>query len=197
MVSRGISESIADNVSTRAERLQEDLANLLPNAAVSVNFAGANELWKIYDSRSPETLELHCDEILTSGESYVALAPLSNYVSLICESDFSVRRHLFDANVRDYQRQVAVNKEIATTLNDPASPEFWWMNNGVTILCDDAHSVGKRIALRNIQIVNGLQTSHTIADWFKENGTSNSAFALCCELGGGDRSRRRWDVIVT
>jgi len=25
----------------------------------------------------------------------------------------------------------------------------------------------------------------------------NSAFALCCELGGGDRSRRRWDVIVT
>ena len=24
-----------------------------------------------------------------------------------------------------------------------------------------------------------------------------SAFALCCELGGGDRSRRRWDVIVT
>lgn len=175
MVSRGISESIADNVSTRAERLREDLANLLPNAAVSVNFAGANELWKIYDSRSPETLELHCDEILTSGESYVALAPLSNYVSLICESDFSVRRHLFDANVRDYQRQVAVNKEIATTLNDPASPEFWWMNNGVTILCDDAHSVGKRIALRNIQIVNGLQTSHTIADWFKENGTSKSS----------------------
>ncbi len=26
---------------------------------------------------------------------------------------------------------------------------------------------------------------------------SGSAFALCCELGGGDRSRRRWDVIVT
>ena len=24
-----------------------------------------------------------------------------------------------------------------------------------------------------------------------------SAFTLCCELGGGDRSRRRWDVIVT
>ena len=24
-----------------------------------------------------------------------------------------------------------------------------------------------------------------------------STFALCCELGGGDRSRGGWDVIVT
>lgn len=175
IASRGMTDTIADNISTRAERLRRDLVELLPNARVSVNFAGAGELWKIYDSRSPETLELHCDEILTSGESYVALAPLRNYVSLICERDFSVRRHLFDANVRDYQGQVAVNKEIVATLNDPASPEFWWMNNGVTILCDDAHSVGKRFALRNIQIVNGLQTSHTIADWFKDKvGTPES-----------------------
>ena len=29
------------------------------------------------------------------------------------------------------------------------------------------------------------------------NFTSPSAFALCCELGGGDRSRGGWDVIVT
>jgi len=38
--------------------------------------------------------------------------------------------------------------------------------------------------------------------WYtSENAYSDvlalSAFALCCELGGGDRSRRRWDVIVT
>jgi len=34
--------------------------------------------------------------------------------------------------------------------------------------------------------------------WLQEQRSLGlSAFALCCELGGGDRSRRRWDVIVT
>ncbi|NYH77214.1 hypothetical protein FHR84_000528 [Actinopolyspora biskrensis] len=168
--SRGLTDNINPNVTDRAKRLRRNLEEVLPNARVNVEFTGAGELWKTYDSRSPDTLDLHCDEIMTSGESYVALAPLENYISLICEpgSDFSVRRHLFDANVRDHQGNVAVNKEIMSTLEDQSSPEFWWMNNGVTILCDEAHSVGKRFALKNIQIVNGLQTSYTIASWFKK-----------------------------
>ncbi len=38
----------------------------------------------------------------------------------------------------------------------------------------------------------GLLSGHCL-----RAATPHSAFALCCELGGGDRSRRRWDVIVT
>ncbi|MDA3627389.1 AIPR family protein [Saccharopolyspora sp. WRP15-2] len=169
IVSRGTTSTIDQNVHSRAKRLQGDVKDLLPSADVQVNFVGADELWQIYDSRPPETIKLECDEILTSGESYVALAPLDNYINLICEPDYSIRRHLFDANVRDYEGQVAVNKEILATLEDPQSPEFWWLNNGVTILCDDATGAGKQFSLRNIQIVNGLQTSHTVAQWFKKH----------------------------
>lgn len=167
VASYGVADTAAENVYASVDRLRNDLDDLLPVAKVSVELIGAEDLWRLYDVRSPETLELECDELLSSGQSYIALAPLANYIGLICESDYSVRRHLFDANVRDYQGQVAVNKEISATLRDASSPEFWWLNNGVTIICDDAHTVGKRIALRNIQIVNGLQTSHTIARWFE------------------------------
>ncbi|WP_226357649.1 AIPR family protein [Pseudonocardia sp. ICBG601] len=168
VASHGIAEKAPENYAASVRRLEGDIGDLLPVARVTVESIGAEQLWRLYDVRSPETLELECDELLSSGQSYIALAPLSKYIDLICDSDLTVRRHLFDANVRDYQGQVAVNKEISATLRDSNSPEFWWLNNGVTIICDDAHTVGKKIALRNIQIVNGLQTSHTIARWFAD-----------------------------
>lgn len=165
--SRGLTEQANINVTSRVERLREDILTKLPSADVSVDLLGADELWRMYDTRKAETLTLECDEVLTSGESYVALARLSSFVSLITDDNLTLRRHIFDANVRDYQGQVAVNKEILSSLNESASPDFWWLNNGITIVCDEAHSVGKTFALKNIQIVNGLQTSHTIFNWHK------------------------------
>ncbi|WP_158835951.1 AIPR family protein [Streptomyces sp. NRRL S-350] len=179
---RGLASEINVNVSDRAERLREDILQKLPSASVVVEMLGAEELWRMYDTRQAETITLECDEVLTSGESYVALAKLSSFVKLISDESFTLRRHLFEANVRDYQGQVAVNKEILGSLREADGPEFWWLNNGVTIVCDEAHSVGKTFALKNIQIVNGLQTSHTIHNWFKESAEAGE-FAPA----GGDR----------
>lgn len=166
--SRGLANQANVNVTSRADRLREEILLKLPSADVSVDLLGADELWRMYDTRKAETLTLECDEVLTSGESYVALARLSSFVGLITDENLALRRHIFEANVRDYQGQVAVNKEILNSLNESHSPDFWWLNNGVTIVCEEAHSVGKTFALKNIQIVNGLQTSHTIFNWHKE-----------------------------
>lgn len=168
MASRGYTDKVADNVSSRAASLKEELGRLLPSADIQVVFVGAEELWTLYDRRPTTTLTLECDEVMTSGESYVALARLSNFMKLISDESWSMQRHVFDANVRDFQGDVAVNKEIMASLQQMDGPDFWWLNNGVTILCDEAHSVGKRFALTNIQIVNGLQTSHNLAKWFNE-----------------------------
>ncbi|MBU8860511.1 MULTISPECIES: AIPR family protein [unclassified Micromonospora] len=168
MVSRGFSDRVAANVFSRAKALQQDLARLLPSAEIDVSFIGAEELWSMYDRRPSSTLTLECDEVMTSGGSYIALARLSNFMKLIADDNWAVQRHVFDANVRDFQGDVAVNKEIMASLQQGDGPDFWWLNNGVTILCDEAHSVGKRFALKNIQIVNGLQTSHNLAKWFNE-----------------------------
>lgn len=167
--SRGDSTRIAGNVTSRIGSLQADLDRLLPSAEVQVRCVGAEELWAFYDRRPNTTLTLECEEVMTSGESYVALTKLSSFMKTISDDNWALQRHLFDANVRDFQGDVAVNKEMLTSLElGPGGPDFWWLNNGVTLLCDEAHSVGKRFALTNIQIVNGLQTSHNLARWFND-----------------------------
>jgi hypothetical protein len=56
-----------------------------------------------------------------------------------------------------------VNEDIKVTLLNIDSPDFWWLNNGVTILATGASVVGKSIQIEDIQIVNGLQTSESIS----------------------------------
>ena len=56
-----------------------------------------------------------------------------------------------------------VNGDILDTLNNRKENEdFWWLNNGITILCSSAIAIGKSITIENVQIVNGLQTSECI-----------------------------------
>ncbi|WOP19307.1 AIPR family protein [Raineyella sp. LH-20] len=166
IISRGDVSRISPNVSLRSEALREEILKRLPSSEVQADFLGADELLARFNRRSNPTHQLECSELILSGNSYIALVRLSNYANLILDEDGGIRRHLFEANVRDFQGEVAVNKEIYASLEDSGSPEFWWLNNGVTILCDEAHGAGKTIAMKNIQIVNGLQTSHNVARWF-------------------------------
>ena len=64
-----------------------------------------------------------------------------------------------------------VNEDIRDTLSNTDSPDFWWLNNGVTILATDARIIGKIIQIQDIQIVNGLQTSESIFRHFENGGT--------------------------
>jgi AIPR protein len=73
---------------------------------------------------------------------------------------------LFARNIRGYLGETAINKEIRRTLrSDPAS--FWYLNNGITIVCDDVlfeSARGRdRLHLSNPQIINGQQTTYALA----------------------------------
>jgi len=92
----------------------------------------------------------------------VALVTLRDYLHFLTDDSGRLRKHIFDWNVRDYQGGVEVNKEIEQSLADPDAAEFWWLNNGVTIICSQTSIVGKTYSLEDVQIVNGLQTSHTL-----------------------------------
>ena len=63
-----------------------------------------------------------------------------------------------------------VNEDIRDTLNDESSPDFWWLNNGVTILATSANVIGDSIQIQDIQIVNGLQTTESIFRYFEAGG---------------------------
>jgi hypothetical protein len=73
---------------------------------------------------------------------------------------------LFARNIRGYLGETVINKEIRQTLRqDPAS--FWYLNNGITIVCDDVlfeSARGRdRLHLSNPQIINGQQTTYALS----------------------------------
>ena len=49
--------------------------------------------------------------------------------------------------------------------------QFWWLNNGITIIAEGIKesSSAKKILITNPQIVNGLQTSYSIFNYFNDN----------------------------
>jgi hypothetical protein len=75
------------------------------------------------------------------------------------------RDRIFARNVRGFQGSTEVNDSMLDTLQE--CPElFWYFNNGVTIVCDDAELLGssgrQRLRVDNPQIINGQQTTRML-----------------------------------
>lgn len=166
----GDKQGVSPQVLMKQGMLRQAVANLLPpDSEVVCTLLGDRELLARYNEKPTYSLPMKFQENATSGNSHVALVTLEDYFDLITDENGKLRRYLFDWNVRDYQGSVTVNQEIKRTLDNPESPEFWWLNNGVTIICSEATTGGKTYSLADIQIVNGLQTSHTVYEAIKEN----------------------------
>jgi hypothetical protein len=95
----------------------------------------------------------------------VALMTINEYLKFITSDDGQLRTSLFESNVRDYQGNVAVNEAIENTLLHPSAEDFWWLNNGITLVAEKASADVREITLGEPQIVNGLQTSQKIFDY--------------------------------
>ena len=83
---------------------------------------------------------------------------------------------LLERNVRRFLGHTnRINTEIRDTLLDPdRSPNFYFYNNGITVICDrfDFNALQRsdhRVQLRNLQIVNGGQTCKTIHQTLGDN----------------------------
>lgn len=159
---RGRVDDVNTKVEIKARDLRRQFDEVVSGATGIVDFLGAAELWQRATAHPSYTMQLTYQENATSGSSHVALVRLRDYLKFLADEHGELRRHIFDWNVRDYQGDVEVNKEIRESLEDLRGPEFWWLNNGVTVICSRASVVGKTYALDDVQVVNGLQTSHTV-----------------------------------
>lgn len=84
---------------------------------------------------------------------------------------------IFDKNIREYLGNKGVNKGIYQTLQDPQDRKnFFYYNNGVTIICDSMSKISTQssdynmnayFTIDNPQIVNGCQTVNTIYEFLK------------------------------
>ena len=161
------------NVKQQADELKNIVKSHYPNATVEVEFIGADELFDKYNSVSETIVNLPLAEVpiaLGRNKNYVALVALKDYYNFITGTDGTLRKRFFEANVRDYQGRNNVNSSIRETLETNSSEDFWWLNNGITILTSEATMVNNReLQLTNPEIVNGLQTSNEIYLYFSKD----------------------------
>ena len=104
-------------------------------------------------------------------DAVIALIPIKQYYDFITlENNNEINAKLFENNIRDYKGKSNVNKDILKTLKENKM-QFWWLNNGITIITENIEdsSSAKKIVITNPQIVNGLQTSYSIFNFFKDN----------------------------
>jgi len=164
---KGDAEEVNSKVLVRAKLLIEQIEAEVPKVTASVELRGARELVDLAGQEKSYTLELAFQESATASDSHLALVSLDDYYAFLSDNG-TLRKHIFDWNVRDYEGAVEVNREIVGSLADPGAPDFWWLNNGVTLICSRASAIGKTFSLDDVQIVNGLQTSVTIHEFLRQ-----------------------------
>lgn len=168
--SKGI--EVHPNVVRKVEMLKAAIKRHFDSAEVNLDFITAQKLIELARKEQIQSKDvlLSDNPISTQDGGYIAIAPISNYFEFITDEDGKLIQYFFDANIRDYQANVEVNKGIRSTLNE-SNPEedFWWLNNGITITAGKATYASKRLHIEDPQIVNGLQTSFELYKYFTEN----------------------------
>jgi hypothetical protein len=120
-----------------------------------------------YDTNSPSLIKYH-----SHGLKGIICTTTAKEVARIVNED--EKGFVFDLNVRKYLGNLGtVNKDIKETCSDEdTSHLFWFLNNGVTIVCDKVDPVtdpdNPHLKIENLQIVNGCQTSSSLAIAEKE-----------------------------
>lgn len=169
--SKGDVSAINQKVYNQSEVLKESTRRYFSGAKVNVSFVGARELIDSSRLEKSYTLQLKfIENYISRGEdNYVILASLKDYYNFVTYENSELRTYIFAFNVRDYQgSNVEVNKDIKATLESNEDIDFWWLNNGITILSSRASIAGKTISLDDVQVVNGLQTTNTIYHYIKD-----------------------------
>lgn len=150
---------------------QKISSDLVPESSCEFQFLGAMKLFQLIQVPPKQSFELRIAEgpfSAGTSRSFVALIRLRDFYQFLIDDEGKLRNHLFEANVRDWQGDNnKVNLQIKQSLQDDDFPNFWWLNNGVTILAAEAQDSGAKIlTLQKPEIVNGLQTSRAIYQHF-------------------------------
>lgn len=160
------------NVSRKVPNLEAAIKTHFDKAETIFTFLTATDLIDLSrrEQIKAKGIALSDNPISTQDGGYIALAPIKNYYDFLKDEKDELIKNFFDANIRDYQGTVEVNSAIKDTLMiTKPTEDFWWLNNGITITASNASFASKILHIEDPQIVNGLQTSFEIFNYFKTN----------------------------
>lgn len=163
---------LTDSEVKKIDFAKESFENNFSNA--KLNIFGVNEIKDFLEMelnalparyRGKEALLILKNKFV-SGITCLAEVALKDFAEFVSAN----RDYLFYSNVRNYLRSTNVNKAISDTFRQKPT-DFWYYNNGVTIVCDEFTPNKTADFLLNIttpQIVNGCQTANTILNEYKK-----------------------------
>jgi hypothetical protein len=152
------------------DRLQTKVKEHLNKATSTFNFVNAQALLEQVMKRPPTGREVvWAEPPLQLAEGYVGTVKLRDFYAFLRDEDGELADRIFEANVRGFQQETPVNVQIGESLRADNPPNFWLLNNGITVIAESVSNAGhKRLSLEDPQIVNGLQTSREIFSYFTE-----------------------------
>jgi len=92
---------------------------------------------------------------------------------------------LFEKNIRDEIKESKTNKDIIHFIETSAKEKhgkFWFLNNGVTMICDKVQEMGTsndKLELLNPQIVNGQQTAFCLKEVNNRKKLGRNVKVIC------------------
>jgi len=107
---------------------------------------------------------------------------------------------LFARNVRGFLGSTQINRGMENTLSK--EPEyFWYYNNGVTVICDDAKLESARgqdiLRVANPQVINGQQTTRTLSRRVRRGPRASVLVRVIRVPRGSDGADGRFDTLVS
>ena len=165
-------EPTDENFSGNLKLLMEELREVDYFESVDVKLVGAKKLIKFCRELENkfevmmniiDIFPLIIDNETDVKKAYAFTCNALEFLKILTKEDGSLRRSLFNDNVRDYLGDnKTVNSEIENTITE--SPEMFLLcNNGITIVCTDFEQIrDKLVKIENPQIVNGCQTSNSL-----------------------------------
>jgi hypothetical protein len=121
----------------------------------------------IYDTNNPSLIKYH-----SQGLKGIICSATAKEIATVVDNDKN--GFVFDLNIRKYLGKLGgVNKDILNTCtNSNLSNLFWFLNNGVTIVCDKVDPIqdadDPKVKIENMQIVNGCQTATSLASALRD-----------------------------
>ena len=196
-----LAEEVHPNLPKQAEELIQIVSREIPGSGVSVKveFVTASRLIEFMDQSPEFTASLAGDRepLCLDSRSAIIAVPLTELNRFITNEDGSLNKTLFEANIRDYQGNIEVNKSIRKTLEDQAEVDFWWLNNGLTIVADSlTRDMGNCVTLVNPRIVNGLQTSYEIKRYCDGNADQTDSRRVLVKCIASDNPEIRSQIIA-
>lgn len=155
-------------------RVQWSDMNIFDTERTNITMVGAKELQRLYRAASSAVeaiIDFPRNVVLPSHgsveEAYLGYLTAEEVVKLVGLTDddgnvVDINKSVFFDNIRDFDPDSKINKDIATTLEKGEGADFIFRNNGITVVAKSIDRTGDRFRIEDYQVVNGCQTSNII-----------------------------------